>query len=801
MRTWNLSWEQPLYPVLAADARLSEVDFCDDQIWEVRLDGDPPALALYTTYGLRARGMRLFPLFTEHGNTVHAPQAFATGVRVQRLYPNLATLLFSPFEGIDVVHEAWVVDSHTLSGRLQVHNSGSRSRQVRLEWAALLTPTQGERMAPCRIDGVEVLCGHTANLWPVLYVTGGLAVVASPLPAFVAELTLLPGQAQTFHWAHVALCDADAAFEHARQTIARPWEAEIARIEQQNAAQVQVHTGDQALDATLAMAQNAALSLLHRHPNGALPHPFFVASRRPEHGYSLAGTGVDYPPAWRGSTPLAAWHLAQTLLFSAPQAIAGWVENFLSAQNPDGAVDMQPGPAGQRTHILALPILVSLAWQVFQVTQDRAWLERIFPALLAFFQHWFTAHHDADGDGVPEWEHPLQLEAGEHPAFTPWENWTQGLDVQVVEDPALGAMLIHAAQALMTMARALHTSAPLPALQAIADNLFNAIQMAWEPQRGFRAWDRDTHHSPTGTLLGQYRTQSEVSLRQQWDSPQRLLLHLTAPETSPGRGEVFIQGTGAGGQARIEHLSLPASHWLDGKATLTSQETYRAVEHITLQGLPPDGTLLVSTADFDFECLTHFLPLWAGVPDEQQAATLHNLLTDPDGYDQPYGLPFCPAPPVEEARDACLRVWWPWVGLVIEGLLRYGYRDTAADLYLRALRGTIRILQQEHTFRQSFHAGDGRGMGERGALSGIPPLRLFLELAGIRLQSPWEVAILERNALPWPVTIWWKGLTVRREEDSTQITFPSGQVVQVEEPFQGRVRARSPHPRPFDRQS
>ena len=64
MQTWNLGAGDPLSLTLAADARLTSTNYTDDQIWELSLGGgEPAALALQTTYGLRAHWMRLFPRF------------------------------------------------------------------------------------------------------------------------------------------------------------------------------------------------------------------------------------------------------------------------------------------------------------------------------------------------------------------------------------------------------------------------------------------------------------------------------------------------------------------------------------------------------------------------------------------------------------------------------------------------------------------------------------------------------------------------------------------------------------------
>ncbi|MBE0698261.1 MAG: hypothetical protein IH586_15185, partial [Anaerolineaceae bacterium] len=64
MHNWNLAAGDPLTLTLAADARLVTTNYSDDQIWELSLGGgEPAALALQTTYGLRAHWLRLFPRF------------------------------------------------------------------------------------------------------------------------------------------------------------------------------------------------------------------------------------------------------------------------------------------------------------------------------------------------------------------------------------------------------------------------------------------------------------------------------------------------------------------------------------------------------------------------------------------------------------------------------------------------------------------------------------------------------------------------------------------------------------------
>ncbi len=77
MRIWNLGQNDPLSLTLAADARLGPTNYGDDQIWELQIGGsDPPAVMLYTTFGLRARSLRIFPRFSDGDQSIVDPDNF-----------------------------------------------------------------------------------------------------------------------------------------------------------------------------------------------------------------------------------------------------------------------------------------------------------------------------------------------------------------------------------------------------------------------------------------------------------------------------------------------------------------------------------------------------------------------------------------------------------------------------------------------------------------------------------------------------------------------------------------------------
>ena len=145
MRDWSLTLGDPLHLTLAADARLCKPDYVNDHIWEVEFGpSDPAAVSLYTTFGLRARSMRIFLRFTEGNSVITDPNTFITKPSLRRFHPNFLTLDFVPFENLQVSTDFWVPDSHAVTGRITLTNKSNAVRQLKLEVCALLNTLDGQ---------------------------------------------------------------------------------------------------------------------------------------------------------------------------------------------------------------------------------------------------------------------------------------------------------------------------------------------------------------------------------------------------------------------------------------------------------------------------------------------------------------------------------------------------------------------------------------------------------------------------------------------------------------------------------
>ncbi len=780
MRDWLLGSGDPLDLSIAADSRLCTPEYANDHIWELEIgSGEPPAVALHTTYGLRARSMRLFLRFTENGKSVTDPAVFASAPRLHRFYPNFLWLEYSPLENLAVAAEYWIPESNAAAGRITLTNQSTATRQIRFDVCSALVPLDGQAMTVTQQQMVNVLAGQTGGLFPIVFLTGGPKAGAGTHPSLGLDLELGPGATRQLTFAQAAKENLTASFELARHTAARVWEAERARIELLDEASVfDIHTGDAEWDAALAFSQRAALGLFFRG-NQNLPHASFVISRQPDQGFSRKGDGSDYPPAWSGQTPLESYYLA-SLLPGSQSLGKDLLRNFLSVQTETGEVDNRPGLGGQRSKLLAAPLLASLAWKLYQAGEDESFLAEVFPKLQKFFWTWFSPEHDRDRSGIPEWDHLLQTGFDDNPLFDVWHPWSQGVDISAVHSPALMSMLYREAVCLLQMTEVLNKADEAALLKPQAELLKNALETGWNPHTALYTYrDRDTRLSLPGKVIGRNKSgNSTIRPKAEFDQPVRLLIEIQTKSPAAKRPAVEIGEFPIKGHAEV--INGHRFQWHSGGMVATSQQVYVRVGRVKVSGLNQKDKVIVRAVDLTSEDHTLLLPLWAGVPDPQRAQSLiGRTILDAKRFDRPFGIPALPALPDPQAETVGMSVHLPWNQLIGEGLLAYGFRAEAARLTAHLMTAAIQSLKQTHAFYQRYHAEHGAGIGERNALNGFAPVGLFLQSLGVTVISPWRVRLEGKNLFPWPVTLKYKGLVIERGLEETVITFPNGESTSV----------------------
>jgi len=784
MRDWSLHLGDPLYLSLAADARLCQPDYLNDHIWEVEIGAtDPAFISLYTTYGLRARSMRLYLRFTENNVAVTDPNTFAVKPSLRRFHPNFLALDFVPLENLPVTTEFWVPDSHSVAGRITLSNKTNTVRQLKLEVCAALAHLDGQSIIPTQQQLVNILAGQTSGIAPVVFMTGGPKHGPGPQPSLLLDLELNPGTTRQITFAEAALDTVATSFELARRSAARPWDAERARIEMLDTSQtLEIRTGDPDWDAALAFSQKAAHGLFFSGGE-QLPHPSFVNARHIDNGFSRKGDGADYPPSWNGQSPLETYYIS-SILHGAPETAKKLILNFLSTQNEDGEVEGKPGLAAQRSKLIAAPLLASLTWKYYQATQNQAFLAEVYPKLFKFFWAWFSSAPDRNRDGAPEWDHILQTGFDDNPIFDVWNPWSQGLDISLVHSPSLEAMLYREALSIVNIAKKLgKPDEETMLVTAQAEMLKASLKASWNASQSFYSYrDRETGLVSTGKVIAKRKGDGNMRPKAEFEAGVRLLIEIQTKSPAAKRPEVEISEYFTKSKGEVETILGHQFQWRSGGLVATTQKLFTRVGRVNVTGLDEKDKIIVKLIDTAGEDITLALPLWAEIPEAQQAnALIGRNISTADRFDRPFGLPSLPISPDPEADAVSMSVTFPWNQLIGEGLLAYGFRTEATRLTVHLMNAVIQNLKQNRSFYQRYHAEKGTGIGERNSLQGFAPVGLFMQTLGVTILSSTKVKLEGKNLFPWAVTIKYRGLTVVRGLEQTVVTFSNGESVIVKE--------------------
>ena len=785
MKKWNLKHDDPLNLILAADTHLCQPSYVNDQIWEVvPSGGDPPSFLLQSTLGLRCRWMRLFPRFAHKNQVFSDPTGFLQPPVLTSFYPNYLAFSFSPCAEIEVVLEYRAIDSQTVAGKIRLTNHAPSTETLRMEWCALLNPlANGQGMIPYERGS---LYGQSGGVFAVFFVSNNPEPSQSSLPGLIYDMELPPEIECALTWGFSAQIAASSALESARQAAVCSWEAEIARIEMTNASRtIEITTGQPDWDAALSLSQKTGLSLIFPG-NQHLPHPSFVLSRLPDHGFSSRGDGSDYSHLWNGQTPQDLYYLSNILLPGNLEEAEGMLQNFVETQEQDGFIDLKPGLAGQRTHRLAPPLLATLAVKFYQYNANIEWLSKLFPALYKFYNLWFDLKHDRDGDGFPEWDHPIQAGLEDAPIYDRWREEAQGLDISTLESPSLAAFLYREAKSLIQIARLTdHLETVDPLMKKMA-YLKRELAKSWDSSQGiFHYRDYQTHQSHKSISWISFKGSGTYRSRRTLHTPQRLVIHIRCKEQITRPVTITIQGQGVKGEISE---TFPASHftWTNGIARTTTNLLYKKINKVVVQGLDEENQGQILTADLFMQDISLFLPLWAGMATKKQAAEMVKKAFT-QKFMQPFGVSLIPVTGKELVDPFLLNTYLIWNLFLAEGLLDYGYHREATALISRILDAIVATLKTSQTFREHFNAQNGHPSGERNHLRGLAPVEYFLKTLGVKIISEKEIILMGINPFPWPITVKYKGTSITRHQKESVITFSSGQTITVKGPKTQRV--------------
>ncbi len=777
---------------IAADARLSNLDYADDQIWElVQQEGKSPALSLQTTFGLRVRWLRLFPCFIFSDRLVYTSADFAQPPQLLIACPNYLKFNLSPFTNIDTLIEYWVPQSHAVAGRLSFINKGDQPEKFQVCWAGTINPISGDtKLTVNQIGDRYLLHCETNGLYITCTMSGQPQPSTIPFPALGHVIRLSPGDTQQIIWALAALpSDQNEVALHALNTIIGcPWEAEISRIELTNIHdQIEIITGDPEWDHVFALSQRIAYSLFTSSSNN-LPNPSFLLTRQPDQGFSLHGNGLNYSAHWKGPTPLDTYYLASMLLPGGLELIEGALKNFLTAQDETEFIDCKSGLAKQRMPQLAQPILASLTLKIDQYKHDHSWLKGIYPALIRFLKLWFSPEHDRDGDGFPEWNYPAQFGLEESPIVNQSHPHAQGIEITQIESPALAAMLLRECKALIKIATYIEANEDITWLEEKATHLQDILNTVWDAKTcTYHYQDFQTHQSNPGLLLFRIKGKNgKYAIRHAFKTPHHLLIKIISKGTETQPLTILLSGK-CHQEKVAESINVTQFDWSNNCAFLTTGNLFTRLEEIKIEGLQAGDKVEIRTPDYTLTDISCLLPLWARIstPTQAQAITVKTIKRR---FLKNYGICISPQTRATRSVPPWKNISLPWNQLIGEALLANNQQALAAELVTRIMRAIIQNLKHSGCFFEFIDGQTGQGIGKRNHLRGLAPQGLFLSALGIQIRSNREVILQGVNPFPWPVIVKYQGMTVSRRFHETSVTFPTGQFIKVDnQPYPTRI--------------
>ena len=766
MRTWNLTAQDPLNLVLSADPALGVVDPRDDQIWEVVLGtGDPPAMAVRTSFGRRVVELRYFPVFMRGHETISDPSEFHSPPILKRMYPNYLEFVCAPWKGVDVIMEYWVPGSRILAGRIALLNRGSTAGKMQVDWIGQLVPLgPGQVMIPEIMNLTQVLAGECGGIVPVCFISGGCSIGNSVYPGLSLEINPRKTTQQVFTWASAGFAEKDLSYNAARNATFRNWEAEISRVEITNKSRMlELHTGNQDWDAVLYASQKTAFSLVM--PFGTPPtNPTFVHSRMPEEGFASREDGKDQSPGWTGQSALDSLYLARLLLPGGAEYLRGILMNFLENQHKTGRLDWSFGMSGQRIQVNAQPVIAQLALLLSPYFSDQEWLVPLLPLLIQFYKSWFQPFSDRDRDGFPEWKSCGQ--AGLEFLKIPW--------MENLESPGLAALLLNESRAIRKIFEILG-KIPDQTIDTLTRRLEKHLQDCWDAQEGsFRYRDYETHlTTKSETIFESKRKNTHPFLKKIFESPRRLTIYLQIHRGLNKTISIILKGRSAGKAVTLDLKSWNFL-WQPDRGVYTTRFAFSQLDLVRVSGLNAEDELSVETSDSSMIDISQLLPLKTEAITREQVETLVQQ-TIPARFLSDCGL--------KTRTDAETTAPVQYSTYLLEGLMDQGEYASAARVMTSMLDELARKLKNRRDPLPN-------------SLENTIPISSFLRLCGIESITNDEVILKGFNPFPQMVSVAYRGAVIMLHLDKSVVLLHQRQPIEITNPERiciplGRIMERS----------
>jgi hypothetical protein len=356
------------------------------------------------------------------------------------------------------------------------------------------------------------------------------------------------------------------------------------------------------------------------------------------------------------------------------------------------------------------------------------------------------------------------------------------MDISTVESPDLSSFLYRECQSIISIAKQINDIEAINQLETIADKLESMLDASWDDQKACYLYrDRDSHFSTRGEFLGRLFGAGVMEIHQEFQEPIRPVIRIESKKEGTLPIQIFIHGTTTTGAHRVDHIPSNRLRWHLGSGFITSEYVYKTIEQIEVTGILDEVEVIAKTACLTCIDQSLLIPLWAGIPSEEKSKILINLtIMNKKRFLSPFGLRSCiDFHGQNDVPEEFFGIHLPWISLIMDGLVQYGERKKAAEVFSRLMKAVNYSLKKDMSFHQYYHSETGKPLGPINSLTSLIPIGLFLQILGVKIISSSKVEITGSNPFPWPVTIKFRGLTVIQQEKKALVIFSDGQNITV----------------------
>ena len=635
-----------------------------------------------------------------------------------------------------------------------------------------LIPLEGDTGVNVRSSGNQTLLTSKTEGLQIVGMVGGIpTVVHKPHPGLVVENVLSQNRITSLRWAIHTDKDEQKAVEECMNWLRPVWASAVKRSRlRQEQSVVQIHTGDTEIDEALFLSQVQSERLLVP-ASTQMPFPTMLSCRQPDDP-TPTSSDASMASALDGSINIwELYHASHNLLIPGhTNEIWGMIRNFIQLQRGDGHIDFQPGLSGTWTHLLAAPLLAGCVLDAHRSAPNLLALREAYPILGKYLGQWLGTDHDTDQDYLPVWQNSTQSGWEDNPLF----DASAGYPTWSIESPACGALLYREAFAMSRISRELGIQADEKRYSELAKEYKSAVLSCWDHRRKIYQYrDAQSHLTSRGIKLSKGNGPGSFSIDREFDNPERLNIIFHLAQNAGSHGEIQFLGYKSDGEHVVEKIPIHSTRWVDQFGSVTSSELYSKISSINISGMDPKDAWQLTIPDLTQIDLSLFLPLWAGIPDEQTGKKMIETMLLPNWAEFfKEGLAMLPMGS-NRNRDLSnqFQVNPIILSMVIDGLIHYGYREDASRLVMGLMKAIIKNVKTDGYFHESWDALSNAPMGRENHICGLPPIGVFLRTAGLEFLEDQSVAVFGENPFEQDIDIRYKGLHIHRGVRETEIIF------------------------------